>query len=130
MDGGETVIITRKGDKNVVMISLEDYNSMIKALNNVQYLGEQLQDPVFKEKYDALEPEFVVMQAMIDARKNRGMTQEELAKATGISQADISRLEKGTGNPSIKTLQRVARALKMSLKIEFVPYQETKTGKL
>ncbi|MCR5322531.1 MAG: helix-turn-helix transcriptional regulator [Lachnospiraceae bacterium] len=57
------------------------------------------------------------------------MTQEELAKATGISQADISRLERGTGNPSIKTLQRVARALKMALKIEFVPYQETKTGK-
>ena len=41
-----------------------------------EFIGEQLQDPVFKEKYDALEPEFVVMQAMIDARKNRGMTQE------------------------------------------------------
>lgn len=40
VDGGETVIITRKGDKNVVMISLEDYNSMIKALNNVQYLAK------------------------------------------------------------------------------------------
>ena len=41
-----------------------------------EFIGEQLQDPVFKEKYDVLEPEFVVMQAMIDARKNRGMTQE------------------------------------------------------
>ena len=40
VDGGETVIITRKDDKNVVMISLEDYNSMIKALNNVQYLAK------------------------------------------------------------------------------------------
>ena len=85
------------------------------------FIEEQLQDPVFKEKYDALEPEFVVMQAMIDARKDKGMTQKELSAATGISQADISRLERGTGNPSIKTLQRVAKALHMVLKIEFVP---------
>ena len=86
-----------------------------------ELIEEQLQDPIFKEKYDALEPEFTVMQAMIDARKERGMTQKDLAKATGISQADISRLECGTGNPSIKTLQRVAQALQMVLKIEFVP---------
>lgn len=85
------------------------------------FIAEQLQDPLFKEKYDALEPEFSLMQAMIDARKENGMTQKELAEATGISQADISRLERGTGNPSLKTLQRVARALHMTLKIDFVP---------
>ena len=93
------------------------------------FIEEQLQDPVFKEKYDALEPEFMVMQAMIDARKEKGMTQQELAEATGISQADISRLEHGTGNPSIKTLQRVAKALQMALKIEFVPIQGPRTGR-
>ena len=97
------------------------------ALND--FIEEQLQDPVFKEKYDALEPEFMVMQAMIDARKEKGMTQQELAEATGISQADISRLEHGTGNPSIKTLQRVAKALQMALKIEFVPIQGPRTGR-
>ena len=86
-----------------------------------EFLNEQLKDPELKAEYDALEPEFTVMQAMIDARKERGMTQKDLAKATGISQADISRLERGTGNPSIKTLQRVAQALQMVLKIEFVP---------
>lgn len=85
------------------------------------FISEQLNDPIFKEKYDALEPEFVVMQAMIDARKENGMTQKDLSAATGISQADISRLEHGTGNPSIKTLQRVAKALHLALKIEFVP---------
>ena len=55
------------------------------------FIEEQLQVPVFKEKYDALEPEFVVMQAMIDARKEKGITQEELSAATGISQADIKK---------------------------------------
>ncbi len=84
------------------------------------FIDEQLQDPKFKEKYDALEPEFTVKQAIIDARKNRGMTQKELSEATGISQADISRLENGSGNPSIKTLQRIAKALQLTLKIEFV----------
>ncbi len=93
------------------------------------FIDEQLKDPVFKEKYEALEPEFTVMQAMIDARKERGMTQKELAEVTGISQADISRLERGTGNPSIKTLQRVAQALQMALRIEFVPLQNSGNGR-
>ena len=94
------------------------------------FIEEQLQDPVFKAKYDALEPEFSVMQAMLDARKEKGMTQKELSEASGISQADISRLERGTGNPSLRTLQRVARALHMVLKIEFSPVPESAAGKL
>ena len=73
------------------------------------FLKEQLKDPEIKAEYDALEPEFAVMQAMIDARKLKGITQKELSKRTGISQGDISKLESGNGNPSIKTLQRLAR---------------------
>ena len=92
------------------------------------FIEEQLKDPVFKEKYDALEPEYSLIQALIDARKENGMTQKQLADATGISQADISRLEHGTGNPSVKTLQRIAQALHMALKIEFVPQKETDIG--
>jgi predicted transcriptional regulator len=88
-----------------------------------EFVNEQMKDPRFKEEYDALEPEFAVMQALIDARKKSGMTQKELSVVTGISQADISRLEHGTGNPSIKTLQRLAKAFHMALKIEFVPVE-------
>ena len=84
------------------------------------FLKEQLKDPEIKAEYDALEPELAVMQAMIDARKLKGITQKELSKRTGISQGDISKLESGNGNPSIKTLQRLAKAMNMSLKIEFV----------
>jgi predicted transcriptional regulator len=86
-----------------------------------ELLKDQLKDPQFKEEYESLEPEFVVKQALIDARKKAGLTQKELSDVTGISQADISRLEHGNGNPSLKTLQRIAKALQMSLKIEFVP---------
>lgn len=38
-DNGETVIITRKNEKNVVIISLEQYNQMMKAARNAEYLA-------------------------------------------------------------------------------------------
>lgn len=84
------------------------------------YLDEQMEDSEFKAEFDALEPEFAIIQAMIDARKLRGITQKELSEKTGIAQGDISKLENGNGNPSIRTLQRLAAAMDMSLKIEFV----------
>ena len=54
-------------------------------------------------------------------RKAKGYTQKQLSELTGITQGDISKLENGSANPSIKTLQRLANALGMMLKIEFVP---------
>lgn len=85
------------------------------------YLNEQMKDPEFKAEYDALEPEFAVIQAMIDARRLKGITQKELSDRTGIAQGDISKIENGNANPSIRTLQRLAAAMDMSLKIEFIP---------
>ena len=58
------------------------------------YLDKQLQDKEFKEEWETLEPEFSVMQAMIDARKSAGLTQKQLSEKTGITQADISKLER------------------------------------
>ena len=84
-----------------------------------EFLEEQLRDPVLKKEYDALEAEFSIMQALIDARKQSGLTQKQLAERTGIAQADISRLERGTGNPSLKTLHRLAEGMSMRLKIDF-----------
>lgn len=61
------------------------------------------------------------MQAMIDARKVAGLTQKQLAERTGIAQADISKLESGNANPSLRTLQRLAAGMGMRVKIEFQP---------
>ena len=85
------------------------------------FVAEQKRDPEFKKEYDALEPEFSIVQAMIDARKISGMTQKELSDKTGIAQGDISKLENGSANPSIKTLQRLAAGMGMKLKLEFIP---------
>lgn len=87
------------------------------------FLKEQLKDPVVKKEYDALAPEFAIIQAMIDARRASGMTQKQLADKTGIAQADISKLERGNANPSLRTLQRLAAGMGMQVKIEFVPVE-------
>ena len=84
------------------------------------YLEEQMSDQKFKTEYEALEPEFSVIQALIDARKATGISQKQLSKLTGIHQADISKLENGSANPSLKTLQRIAAGMGMKLKITFV----------
>lgn len=88
------------------------------------FLEEQKKDPAFMEEYDALEPEFSIVQAMIDARKQTGMTQKELSERTGIAQGDISKLEKGNANPSLKTIQRLAKGLGMKVRLEFLPVQK------
>lgn len=85
------------------------------------FLKEQLQDEEFRAEYEALEPEFTIIQVMIDARKSSGLTQKQLAEKTGINQADISKLERGGGNPSLRTLQRLAAGMGMRLKLEFEP---------
>ena len=82
---------------------------------------ELLRDPEVKAEYDALEPEFNIIQAMIDARKTQNLTQKELSERTGITQADISRIENGTRNPSLEMVKRLARGLGMQLKLEIVP---------
>ncbi len=92
------------------------------------FLAEKLQDQDFKREYDALEPEFNIIQAIIDARKNSGMTQKELAEKTGINQCDISKLENGNANPSLRTLQRLANGMNMQLKLEFLPLSNKETA--
>ena len=87
------------------------------------YKEKALQDPEVKAEYDALQPEYDIIQAMIDARNDQHITQKELSERTGITQADISRIENGTRNPSLSMIKRIADGLGMVLKLEFVPKQ-------
>ena len=85
------------------------------------YLQEQLKDPEFRKEYEALQPERAIIQAIIDARLKSGLTQKELSERTGIAQGDISKMENGNANPSIRTLQRLAAGMGMILRLEFLP---------
>lgn len=85
------------------------------------FMQELLTDEEVKREYDALEPEFQIVRAMLEARIAENMTQQQLADRTGIDRADISKLENGNGNPSLKLLKRLAEGLGRKLRIEFVP---------
>ena len=88
-----------------------------------EFKDEQMKDSEFVKEYEAIQPELDVIRAIVDARTSQNMTQKELAERTGINQADISKLENGTRNPSVNLLKRLAEGLGMALKIEFVPKQ-------
>ena len=85
------------------------------------YLNEQLQDDAFRQEWEENQPEMDIIRAMADARIAQNLTQKELAERTGIDQTDISKLERGNANPSLRTLQRLAAGMGMKIKLEFVP---------
>jgi ribosome-binding protein aMBF1 (putative translation factor) len=80
---------------------------------------EWMQDPEFRAEYDALEAEFALASALIEARVKAAMTQEQVARAMGTTQAVIARLESGRTKPSTRTLERFAQATGMRLRIRF-----------
>ena len=71
-------------------------------------------------KFNAQQTETQIMRSMIDARLEAGMTQKQLSEKTGINQSNLSRIERGTGNPSVATLERIASALGKKVSISFV----------
>jgi ribosome-binding protein aMBF1 (putative translation factor) len=86
-----------------------------------EWAEERLKDPEFKAAYDALEEEFALAGALIEARAAADMTQEQVAEAMGTTQTVIARLESGRTMPSTRTLERFAKATGMRLRISFVP---------
>ena len=79
------------------------------------------EDPEYVKAYDALEDEFSLAAAMIEARARAGLTQEQLAQRMHTTQAVIARLESGRVKPSTRTLERLAAATGMRLRISFEP---------
>lgn len=86
-----------------------------------QFKDKQMKDTEFIKEYESIQPELDVIRAIVNARTSQNITQKELAERTGINQADISKLENGTRNPSVNLLKRLAEGMDMVLKIEFIP---------
>ena len=82
---------------------------------------EWRKDPEYVAAYDALEEEFALASALIEARANAEMTQEQVAQAMGTTQAVVARLEGGKTMPSTRTLKRFAKATRTKLRIRFEP---------
>ena len=94
-----------------------------------EYKEKKMKDPSFAKAYEEIQPEMQMIRALIDARASQNLTQKELSERTGISQTEISKLENGTRNPSIKLLQRLADGMDMVLNISFTPKAVNKLQK-
>ena len=88
----------------------ETVDPIVEQRRNEKFSKPLIYDEEFKKEYDAIQPEMDVIRAIVDARTSQNMTQKELAERTGINQADISKLENGTRNPSVNLLKRLADA--------------------
>ena len=84
-----------------------------------KHLNRKLQNQSFAKKWQESEAEQALVKALIEARIQAGMTQQQLSSKADIDQAVLSRIESGKANPSIKTLQKVAYGLGKKLVIEF-----------
>lgn len=84
--------------------------------------------PAFVAAYNALEEEFALANALIEARSRADMTQEEVAQAMGTSQAAIARMEGGRAMPSTRTLKKFAEATGTRLRISFLPEKAEATA--
>lgn len=72
-------------------------------------------------EYDILKE---IRESIIEIRKNKNISQKELAKKTGIPQANISKIENGHYIPTIPVLKRIADGLEKRLYIEFIDEME------
>ena len=79
-----------------------------------------MQDPEYAAEYERLEPVYDIISAITMARAEQILTQRELAERCGMRQSAFARLESGNANPTLKTLQQVAKGLGKKLRISFV----------
>lgn len=86
-----------------------------------QLLDEAKKDPEFLKEYEALEEEFSLASALISARAQADMTQQDVADKMATSQSYIAKLEGGGVSPTMKALRRYADATGSRLKIVFEP---------
>jgi transcriptional regulator with XRE-family HTH domain len=80
-----------------------------------------MKEPKYRKAYEALEEEFVLASAVIEVRNRAGLTQQGLARKMGTTQPVVARLESGRTRPSMRTLERLAKATGSRLLISFEP---------
>lgn len=75
------------------------------------------EDPTFdEEEYNQVKAELELISEIVKTRKEKGLTQEEVAEKSGMSQQVISRLENRTYSPSLRNLIKVTNALGIELR--------------
>lgn len=79
---------------------------------------ELLQNPEFRRKYEALEPKYKLIKALIRRRNELRLNQTQVAIMVGTQQPAIARLENGSHNTKIGTLFKVTDALGLDVEVK------------
>jgi len=90
-----------------------------KAVDFQEYLAEKLKNPKFRKYYDEYGKQLEIAYQILQLRKQKRISQAELAKKIGTKQSDIARMEAGEQNFSIDTLQKIAQVFNKDLKVSF-----------
>lgn len=85
-----------------------------------EVFAELHKDPEYMAEYEALEEEFALIEALIDARMKADLTQEQVAERMQTSQSYVAKLEGGRINPSVNALRRYAKATGTKLRFQFL----------
>ena len=89
-----------------------------KTKNGVEYITladwrrESMRDPKFRKAYQALQPKYDLIRAILDARLKHGIT-----RRVGTTQSAIARFESGAGNPTLEFLSKVSEAIGARLEV-------------
>ena len=83
-------------------------------------LNEKLKNPSFKKEWDSLDLRYKIIEQLIKLRNSYNLSQAQLAKKIGTTQAVISRIENGTTNIGIDFIDRIARAFDKKVELEIV----------
>lgn len=84
-----------------------------------EFKKEILKNENVRKAYEELDPEYQLIREIVRCRTEQNMSQQDLADATGIDRSDISKLENGNANPSLRTIQKLAKGLGKKVAIEF-----------
>ena len=89
-----------------------------------ELLAEHLANEKVEKEYTELEVEYSITAEILRARRKSKMTQMELSEKSGIDRADISKIETGRSNPTVKQLQKLALGMGMKMTVNFVPIKK------
>lgn len=92
-------------------------NKIIKSIDFQEYLNKQLKNKEFKKLYDEYGKQLEIAYQIAKLRKEKRMSQVELAKRIGTTQSNVARMESGQQNFTVSILSKVAGIFNKDLKI-------------
>ncbi len=90
---------------------MDDFNKL---------LNEELKNPEFKQEWEKLELRYIIVKQLIKLRNSYNLSQSELAKKIGTTQAVISRIENGSVNVALIWSNALQNLLTSRLKLLFL----------